>query len=176
MATLLITEEFIRTGLQCPPGKSKIEFCDVEQPGFRVEVLAHSPGKGTYYFSHKSEGRRKHNRLGTTSDTALKDARSTALQVRAQTRSGVVTQTEQKAPSALTVDQFFEQHYLPFVRPRKRSWKRDEELYRLRIKPAFGHKWVFRKSVTGDFGIVTGGFGNVTGHFGDVTAGPSWVT
>jgi len=36
--------------------------------------------------------------------------------------------------------------------------------------------WVFRKSVTGDFGIVTGGFGNVTGHFGDVTAGPSWVT
>jgi len=29
--------------------------------------------------------------------------------------------------------------------------------------------WVFRKSVTGDFGIVTGGFGNVTGHFGDVT-------
>jgi hypothetical protein len=37
-------------------------------------------------------------------------------------------------------------------------------------------EWVFRKSVTGDFGIVTGGFGNVTGHFGDVTAGPSWVT
>ena len=33
-------------------------------------------------------------------------------------------------------------------------------------------EWVFRKSVTGDFGIVTGGFGNVTGHFGDVTAGP----
>jgi len=32
---------------------------------------------------------------------------------------------------------------------------------------------VFRKSVTGVFGIVTGGFGNVTGHFGDVTAGPS---
>ena len=30
-------------------------------------------------------------------------------------------------------------------------------------------KWVFRKSVTGHFGIVTGDFGNVTGHFGDVT-------
>ena len=35
--------------------------------------------------------------------------------------------------------------------------------------------WVFRKRVTGDFGIVTGGFGNVTGHFGDVTDGPSAV-
>jgi len=34
---------------------------------------------------------------------------------------------------------------------------------------------VFRKSVTGHFGIVTGDFGNVTGHFGDVTDGPSAV-
>jgi hypothetical protein len=35
---------------------------------------------------------------------------------------------------------------------------------------------VFRKSVTGVFGIVTDGFGNVTGHFGDVTDGPSSVS
>ena len=28
---------------------------------------------------------------------------------------------------------------------------------------------VFRKSVTGVFGIVTDDFGNATGHFGDVT-------
>ena len=34
---------------------------------------------------------------------------------------------------------------------------------------------VFRKSVTGVFGIVTGGFGNVTGHFGDVTDGLSSI-
>ena len=34
---------------------------------------------------------------------------------------------------------------------------------------------VFRKSVTGVFGIVTDGFGNVTGHFGDVTDGLSSV-
>ena len=30
-------------------------------------------------------------------------------------------------------------------------------------------RWVFRKSVTGHFGIVTDDFGNVTGHFGDMT-------
>ena len=30
---------------------------------------------------------------------------------------------------------------------------------------------VFRKSVTGRFGIVTAEFGNVTDHFGDVTDG-----
>ncbi|WP_292453420.1 hypothetical protein [Methylibium sp.] len=37
-------------------------------------------------------------------------------------------------------------------------------------------RWVFRKSVTGVFGIVTDGFGNVTGHFGDVTDDPSLVS
>ena len=39
---------------------------------------------------------------------------------------------------------------------------------------AFGEmtrKCVFRKSVTGRFGIVTAEFGNVTDHFGDVTDG-----
>ena len=30
---------------------------------------------------------------------------------------------------------------------------------------------VFRKSVTGRFGIVTAEFGSVTGYFGDVTDG-----
>ena len=35
---------------------------------------------------------------------------------------------------------------------------------------------VFRKSVTGVFGIVTDDFGNVTGHFGDVTDGLSSVS
>jgi hypothetical protein len=40
----------------------------------------------------------------------------------------------------LTYAEFFEQHYLPHVKLRKRSWDRDEELYRLRIKAAFGGK------------------------------------
>jgi site-specific recombinase XerD len=37
-----------------------------------------------------------------------------------------------------TVAEFFEQQYLPYAKPRKRSYRRDEEMYRLRIKDAFG--------------------------------------
>ena len=36
---------------------------------------------------------------------------------------------------------------------------------------AIGADCVFRKSVTGRFGIVTAEFGSVTDHFGDVTGG-----
>ena len=35
---------------------------------------------------------------------------------------------------------FFESHYLPHAKAHKRSWKRDDELYRLRIKAVFGSK------------------------------------
>ena len=38
------------------------------------------------------------------------------------------------------VTEFFDNHYLPFATSRKRSWKRDEELFRLRIKGVFGNK------------------------------------
>jgi site-specific recombinase XerD len=41
---------------------------------------------------------------------------------------------------------------------------------------AMKEKCVFRKSVTGDFGIVTDDFGNVTGDFGAVTDGHSGVS
>ena len=42
--------------------------------------------------------------------------------------------------AVLTFASFFEEHYLPYAKPRKRSWKRDDELYTLRIKDVFGHK------------------------------------
>jgi hypothetical protein len=40
----------------------------------------------------------------------------------------------------ITYGTFFHEHYLPYVKPRKRSWDRDEELFRLRIERLFGGK------------------------------------
>lgn len=37
------------------------------------------------------------------------------------------------------MSEFFDEAYLPHIQPRKRSWKRDEELFRLRIRTRFGH-------------------------------------
>ena len=137
MTTLLLTPELIESGLECPPGKSKIEFCDTKTTGLRVEVTA--TGKKIYFFSQKLSGRRTHHRLGSTDEITLDKARATALAIRARVPSGQPP-TAQGARSAITVDTFFVEYYLPFIKPRKRSWKRDEELYRLRIRPAFGHK------------------------------------
>ena len=49
-----------------------------------------------------------------------------------------------KAPEAkpvladMPLDTFMADHYFPHVKLHKRSWVRDDQLYRIRIKPKFG--------------------------------------
>jgi integrase len=78
-------------------------------------------------------------RIGSTSDVTLADARKEAKRLKAEIALGVNPKGEPKKV-VLTFSEFFNDHYLPYVTPRKRSWKRDEELYRLRIKKVFGDK------------------------------------
>jgi len=40
--------------------------------------------------------------------------------------------------TGITLDAFMTVYYFPHVKVHKRSWKRDEQLYRLRIKEKFG--------------------------------------
>ena len=43
-------------------------------------------------------------------------------------------------PAAMTLAEFFEHRYLPYAKVHKRSWPRDEELFRLRTKERFGSR------------------------------------
>jgi site-specific recombinase XerC len=54
---------------------------------------------------------------------------------------GADPRAEERARKAvITYSEFFDEHYLPLAKSTKRSWKRDEELFRLRIKAKFGDK------------------------------------
>lgn len=44
------------------------------------------------------------------------------------------------AVGEMTLDTFWAEHYLKHAKLHKRSWQRDEQLYRIRIKPKFGEK------------------------------------
>lgn len=142
MPVVKITESFISNELNCPAGKSHIEFCDAALPGLYIEVRATSPGQGTYYLRYKNANNKTaHQKLGRTTDITLGEARKRAKVQKAEIALGSDPRGEEKARKAvITFDDFFIYHYLPFVTPRKRSWKRDEELYRLRIKDVFGNK------------------------------------
>ena len=140
MPVLKLTQSMFPQALQCPAGISRQELCDADLPGLYVEIRATSPGNGTFYLRYRdtTTGKTCHKRIGSTNDITLADARKQAKVLKGEIASGIDPKGEPKKVM-LTYDAFFQDEYLPYVTPRKRSWKRDEELYRLRIKQVFGH-------------------------------------
>ena len=143
MPIVKLTPQYIASSLTCPPGKTRVEFCDADLPGLYVNVRTTNPGTGVYYFRYKDKhGKTCHQKLGRVCDLDLAEARKLAKTLKADIiANGADPRAEAKAQKAvLTFNEFFNNHYLPYVKPRKRSWRRDEELYRLRIKEKFGNR------------------------------------
>ena len=141
MPIVKLTPTFITNELTCPEGKSRIEFRCSDQPGLYIEVRANHPGHGTYYLRYKdATGKTCHQKIGRTGDVSLAEARKQSKTLKAEIALGADPRGEAKRQKEVpTLDVFFNTHYLPFATARKRSWKRDEELYRLRIADKFGH-------------------------------------
>lgn len=142
MPVIKLSQDFITNHLQCPDSKTRIEWCDKDLPGLFIEVRANRQGQGTFYYRYKDiNGKTCTQKVGRSSDIDLTEARSQAKALRAEIALGANPRADDKAEKAvITFDDFFSDHYLPYVKPRKRSWDRDEELYRLRIKTVFGSK------------------------------------
>lgn len=143
MSIVKLTPTFITHQLQCPDGKTRVEFCDMDLPGLYIEVRKLSPGLGTFYLRFKDpNGKTCHQRIGRTGDISLPDARKVAKELKAKIALGSYPKQKEDVPQpvkSLTLDQFFNDHYLPHAKARKKTWKKDAELYRLRIKQVFGH-------------------------------------
>lgn len=142
MPVVKLSPQFLNTQLHCPADKARIEYCDADLPGLYIDVRASNPGQGTFLLRYKDRnGKTCHHKIGRTVDLSLADARKQARSLRAEIALGADPRGDEKARlAALTMAEFFADHYLPYVKPRKRSWKRDEELYRLRINAEFGKK------------------------------------
>jgi len=126
--------------LTCPEGRSRMECCDESLKGLYVLFRAGSDIK-TYYLRYKNDlGKTAHQKIGRTTEVSLAAARKKAKTLKADIlANGFDPKAEAKAATnALTLDEFWKDHYLPFATPRKRSIKRDEQIYRLQIHPTFG--------------------------------------
>lgn len=137
-----LNQKFIENNLQCPPDRRKIEFTDRSLPGFLVEVTSSSPGVGAYRLRYRdSSNLTRYASLGRTDVVALDDARQAAQKLKAKITLGADPSADKKAANAvLTFADFFTEHYLPFAKQRKRTWKRDEEIFDRHLKPQFGHR------------------------------------
>ncbi len=142
MASILLSPEFVLNSLVVPSGKTRVEFCDLhpDARGLYIEVSSSNPGHGTYRLRTKVDGKSTHFVIGKTSEVTLQSARQQTNALKAQLASGVNPKAAETkaAKRMLTFDQYYELHYT-VLKCQKRSIKRDSQLYRIRIKPVFGH-------------------------------------
>ena len=131
----------MQTGYTIADFQSLMDRGQSAVPGLYAEARSTSPGAGTFYLRYKNDaGKTCHQKIGRTNDISLADARKAARMLKLQISGGADPRGEAKTrKEVLTWTDFFEGHYLPYVKPRKRSWQRDEQLHRLRIQPKFGH-------------------------------------
>lgn len=135
--------KFMKSQLVCPPGMRRIEYVDKNGvPGLYIEVREANQGHGTFWFRWKGDDRKNsHEKIGDSRVVSLAQARERAKELKARIYLGEDPKAEAKAKKAsLTYSEFFENHYMPYVTPRKRSWRRDLQLYSPRIKNVFGDK------------------------------------
>ncbi|KXI27210.1 site-specific integrase [Paraglaciecola hydrolytica] len=141
MPVVQLTQALTQSLPKCPEDKSHIELCDTAVKGLYVEVRATSPGIGTYYLRYKdAAGKTCHQKLGSTTEVKLTDAKERALQLKAEISNGKDPKEETlKKKSIPTFAEFFEDKYLPFVKQHKRTWSNDEQMYNTHLKREFGH-------------------------------------
>lgn len=138
MPIVKLDDEFISTGLQCPSGKKRIEYVDRDLGGFYIECRATSLGEGTYYQRFKEAGKMVHHKLGCTMEISLADARRRARSLKRAIADG--DQSTGKKKHQVTYRAYFNDSYLPYAMSHKRSWKMDENLFRLRLDNHFGSR------------------------------------
>jgi integrase len=144
-----LDQAFVDHQLICPAGKSKFEFVAPGGTGLYILVHASSPGQGTYFWRHRdASGKTCHAPIGRTADMTLEAAKAATSALRASPgqppgQPSAVPPAPPKsqvgADGEMTLDAFMTDLYFPHVKAHKRSWTRDEQLYRLRIKGKFGH-------------------------------------
>lgn len=134
------TKSFLETGLVVPPGKQREEFCDSVQRGLVIQIAALFKSDPCYVWRYKTLGTKKtaYRPLGSIKEITISQARKQVAQWKAEHSIAAKLSPEQKpAVGEMTLDTFWTEHYLPHAKIHKRSWVRDEQLYRIRIKPRF---------------------------------------
>lgn len=141
MPRVHFSSPFVKSAL-CPSDKKKVDFFDIEQRGFMLEVR-NSGGKTFYQRYTDARGRERQFKIGAADVLALAAARKKARSVMAQALVGTDPQERRtELRSIPTLDELVRDRYLPHVKTYKRSWKTDETVLRVHILPVIGTEYV----------------------------------
>ena len=133
MPAQALTSEFLVTLSGREPETNAICYFDTEIKGFLLEHRA--SGGATFYFRYRDgAGKVRMENLGRADEVSLQDARSKAHKMKLMVKDGGDPKKEAyRFKDVPTFGRFVSERYLPYAKTRKRSWKTDEIMLRMRI-------------------------------------------
>ena len=138
---------FVRNAV-CPEGKSKVDYYDTAITGFILEVRA-SGGKTFHLRYRDPHGKQRQHKIGDSKSLSFDKARQAAQVLRSRVVLGDSPAEERKIKRAiLTVAEFAQERYMPFVKGYKKSWDSDDSYLRNHVLPRFGSGLAPTKSDT----------------------------
>lgn len=123
---------------ECPEGKARLDLYDTIIPGFIVEIRA--SGNKTYYLRYRdAHGKQKQYKIGDTKSLTFEQARNAAQTLRAKVVLGDSPSANKAAMRNVPLLQtFVDEHFLPYIKSCKRSWKTSVSALKNHVLPEFG--------------------------------------
>ena len=128
--------------LTCHNAQGREFIQDSDCRGLVIEVR--STGGKTYYYSYRDErGKQRKYKLANAADISPSQARVLCERARSQLMMGVDIQEKKIQKRVVpTLDEFFNNSYLPHVQSYKRSWMVDVSVYNHHIKALIGSEYI----------------------------------
>src|SRR5574344_33944 len=127
--------------IKCEESKSKQEFNDIQMIGFFLEVRKN--GKKTYFLRTKnSNGKRVCVKVSDAKIIKLEDTRAKAIKLKRKVESQVdnLTLKAEDSEQRITFSEFYNDHYLPYIKMHIKSYETNISVFKNHILPAFGLK------------------------------------
>ena len=124
--------------LKCTSAQGREFFRDTDCRGLCIEVR--STGGKTYYLSYRDDrGRQRLYKLANAADVPPQQAQQLCDRARNKIVMGEDPSKQRgELRSSVTVAEFFNESYLPYIKSYKRSWNTDESVFRNHILPLIG--------------------------------------
>jgi hypothetical protein len=132
-----LSDKYIQE-LFCTEVRSHLEVFDSDLRGFYVDVL--SSGRKTFRVRYRFEKKLRVVTLGCTTLMSANEAREQATQIIRSAKAGTDPSKETQNHQGPTVQEFFVEKYLPYVKSYKRSWDTDESMIRNHLVAKLGGK------------------------------------
>lgn len=135
MALIKLTQQFVNNPPTCSE-KRKIDYYDITETGLLLEVR--KTGTCTFYLRYQNpEGKTRQMKLGSSLDLSLDQARQMSREIRTELTSK--SSSKKSNRSGMTLRDFVERKYMPYIIHRKRSYKHDQSALANKVLPLWGN-------------------------------------